>query len=82
MSENESREKRTTTDQETEPNKKQKLTDEVNLTPALPILSNTLVLDKVQEDTINQLVQSSSVVNGNFYIFARFIFLTHPFSFN
>ncbi|KAG2233517.1 hypothetical protein INT48_003388, partial [Thamnidium elegans] len=43
-------------------NKKPKLdNNEASLTTAtLPVLSDTLVLDKVQEDTINQLVQSSS----------------------
>lgn len=40
-------------------NKKPKLDSE--LTTA--VLSETLVLDKVQEDTINQLVQSSSSEN-------------------
>lgn len=42
-------------------NKKPKLdNNEPSLTTALPVLSETLMLDKVQEDTINQLVQSSS----------------------
>lgn len=45
-------------------NKKPKLdNNEPSLTTALPALSETLVLDKVQEDTINQLVQSSSSEN-------------------
>ncbi|KAI7894755.1 histone deacetylation protein Rxt3-domain-containing protein [Mucor mucedo] len=57
MSEDENREKRSLTDAESGLFKKQKLDDEMTL----PILSNALVLDKTQEDTINQLVQSSLV---------------------
>ncbi|KAG2201555.1 hypothetical protein INT47_007432 [Mucor saturninus] len=57
MSEDENREKRSLTGAESGLFKKQKLDDEMTL----PILSNALVLDKTQEDTINQLVQSSLV---------------------
>lgn len=56
--------KRSSSEQETEVvDKKQKLDND-----SLPVLSETLILDKVQEDTINQLVQSSSTLtaaNGN-----------------
>lgn len=63
MSEEQNKEKRTLTDSESGLFKKQKLDDEL----AVPILSNTLVLDKTQEDTINQLVQSSGVLTGTFF---------------
>ena len=42
-------------------NKKQKL-DTEELSRAIPVLPTTLVLDKLQEDTINQLVQCSTAV--------------------
>lgn len=70
MSGNESGEKRATTEQQenshsqtaTEPDtKKLKLNDEAVLA-TLPILPNALVLDKAQQDTINQLVQGSRAV--------------------
>jgi hypothetical protein len=69
MSANESGEKRTATEQETsnspitEPDtKKLKLNSDEVVVSSLPILSDKLVLDKVQEDTINQLVQSSNTI--------------------
>lgn len=68
MSESESGTKRVASEEEDkketqiEPNKKQKLGNEVasaETTTTLPALSTTLVLDKAQEDTLNQLVQGS-----------------------
>lgn len=65
MSESESGTKRVASEEniketQIEPNKKQKLGNEItSAETTLPALSTTLVLDKAQEDTLNQLVQGS-----------------------
>lgn len=74
MSESESGTKRVASEEDIrgpkiEPNKKQKLGNELaSVEPTLSTLSSTLVLDKAQEDTLNQLVQGSVatvVAEGN-----------------
>lgn len=79
MSEDETRDRRPSTDTDTTLFKRQKLDDDL-ITPELPILSNTLVLDKTQEDTINQLVQSSTIVHGKLFFFHIFFFAATSFA--